>query len=853
MKIEAQNKNIFEKKSTLEFRGIGLSTVVDIELIEEGKQDSNNVIKTDKYGDYFRGVIIFCNTLAVRTKCFSLLAVIATATALTIYSGARLSSLNTPIGLSLNENVNEFNAAKNNPNKVQSDSKIEKAFDKHTNESVSYTGLSPASIVPQSQSNSDFKKQPEAKFNASTNIGKELTREEEIELFFGDEPVFEDEVYPDKEETVEKPSVLGNIWAMKSGDIDTAVIIETRVTFIDNSVSSHSDSSLKEVSLQENQSLPIDVATSSDSQNIQTPSSLSLDYEFDTSPGIDIALAESLFDADVVNLESIGLTASAGSAVNSEQFSSSNEQDSVLILTPNLVSPTNNNSSTTTNTFSIFSDDEELESIQEETEQSNDELSSMNLSSTIVETENFNRFSWLEKFDGPGLDLNRFVTPGSRLSLDREVLQFSLDAIHAGRRQDEVRSSQVLSLNEGVKKIETALTVVDVSRNESSLQSAPSIFKLEVPLERVQLKDNESPSLSARMILNTDAENTSHAVTLGIYEQIVGIDGEVVHRSLGETNFFIGKTESTGEQPLSMLNFSLNTEFPNRIDLAVNENRLSIPIAVGFPKQLPVIAIDLSAGGASGEYSRIDASLLSLLIDDRQVFNISDRIVLNDSTATLGHSLRVQDSAVRISAGNSSLEQARVVLATRADFNDIDLIREVDSTDFTATISIKDLNLNDDISRRNNSVSRTSFRIVHALFEAEYEGENQLVAAVLHMNPTNKTDRAGLQLGDIKGQLVRIKLPFDENIDWHTALKSATMIANVDLGEDIPIQGGANVQVMLLDDLITFSWGNLSTVLKHDFDMQWFPSLVSSSAVIVESNMSESIELDVDNIGYSIR
>lgn len=701
-----------------------------------------------------------------------------------------------------------------------------------------------------------------AKFvNTNDSDGENVETPEELQSLFGDIPDEDIDDINARVDFEQEPIVL-KPWSLKGGNTPVRASSQTDNNSVGNTSANQIVESLSpttpspELLQQENQSFSNNNLGSTGGVQSQPSENITAFSEIDSSPDIDIDLVDSLFGIDESELLS---TANPSSAIGNESNSVGELENSTgnLVFSANGSNP-NNNTTTFIDTSSIFGgeDDDSGETSNDSTnnlsEQTSDTVEFDNVTTNELNASTGFEIAWFEGFDGPGLDLNRFVTPGTSLVVDSDSLKFTLDATHVGLEQEGVQLYQSIALDDGIKKLETQLTVIDLSMEEAGIQSAESVLVIEIPLEREESITGETSLYFARMTLRTDLENKAHFVTLGAYEETLDLDNG--SNSLGETTFTLGISDSSLLNELTELKFSLDTGSPNRIELVVNENRLSIPVELNIPDSEPIMTIDLSAHGAFGEYSRIDASIENILVDGSQLFNISDRLIIKDSTPTLGHSLSVQDSAVRLSASGGSVDTSRVLLATRSNLSETSLIREVETTSLIATVSFEEHSLNGNRSEsRDNSDSESIISILHTLFEIDGQGSNLNIVAVIKISPSNNTNDNGLINIDATAQLVSIDLPNVNNVEWFSILENAQVVAEKQLGENMTITPSTQIGLTLVNDTVTFVWGGSTVELSHGYNTQWYPSLNSESAVIIESGLGESLTLGLDNVGVTRR
>lgn len=719
-------------------------------------------------------------------------------------------------------------------------------------------GSSPVTLpksTPEASTESD-------KFAASvqTIAQSDILTVDEIQTLFGDEPTEPElDIFEEQGFSSGKEGLVLNAWAMKAqasntSDISSTPVITASVEIPDLVSTVIKGSEISE--LVDQSSTNGEAFTTANEQSLQDTVT---NDNLEASPEIDIEFVDALFAADEAAFDANYAASQIPSpntavATSPQQAATVDSQSSAPILIVGSSTSLNSLESVGSNaSISDLGNESETSSTTSTNPQNIDLESDVVTSDSLVNGATSDlEFSWFENFDGPGLDLRRFLTPGSKLSVDNDALQLSLAATHTDISQDEVQLIQTIALKDGMKKFEARLSVVDLSKAVTGIKPSASTFMLEVPLVRTD-QTGKKMGLIARVTLHTDVDNRSHSITSGIYERVNG--STLSGSPLGETAFMIGREDLTElrETPTTF-DFLLDTSFSERIDLVVNDNRLSIPVTGAFPETQPTVSIDLSAQGAGGEYSRIDASISNLMTDSELILNIGGHVLENNSAPTLGHSLSVQNSAVRLSASGESLDTARVLLATRTDQGDFDWVREIESTSFVASVTLENLTLNrQHVSNEGELGLRTAVIVSHTLFEMQEQGRSNYMVAVLHIRPREETNNNGFQLADVTAQLVMIEPPVGDVADWHTVIATSQVVEEIGFQSSVAIAQETPVQIVYADNIVTFTLGNAAVELSHDFDTRWFPTSNSTSAMAIETGSGETMVVDIDNVGVTRR
>lgn len=506
---------------------------------------------------------------------------------------------------------------------------------------------------------------------------------------------------------------------------------------------------------------------------------------------------------------------------------------------------------------SPFTDDpdNQFDSEQSNTNSENAGLNPIDLISQLEtplqdDSNNSVELAWLESFDGPGLDLRRFETPGSELFIDDGVLKMSLAAIHTDEYQN-AQLEQRISLNVIDEKLNAQIKVSDFSMFNSENKSTSSNFTLAVPLVRINSNANTMSELSARFTMNTEPNNERHSVTLGIYEINEADERDSSTNSLGQTTFLIGADSSSGDDKNTTLNFLIDMSDADHLELAVNDNRLSIPVKASFPEKDSNVEFKLSANGASGEFSRINVALENLDIDGQNINNIEERLITNNLSATVGHSLNVHNGMARIRAVGSN-DAGRVLLATRSDLTPADWVNEIESTTYTTNISLRNFienNISSPPSEAEFSEPATIY-FMHTLFETSTPEGDQHVIAGLEVNPHFDSNLGRYFVG-VKARVTSIDTLADRSLDWYTAWQSSDTVSEAIVANNSAITNNSiSVKIEVKGNQVLFTWDGITKALSLDDELpRWFPSMSSSTAMVVEANSRELFILDINSVG----
>lgn len=527
-----------------------------------------------------------------------------------------------------------------------------------------------------------------------------------------------------------------------------------------------------------------------------------------------------------------------------EVTSNSNVAPPIVTFT-NIPNPTSSQSASNFNDglTSIFDDDEFIEVTSPSntlTDGASDEVNNLpgNNSNFVI--------SWLENFDGTALDLRRFVTPGSQIIEEDNALILNLEAAHAEENQ-KVNLHQQISLVDANRSVSAQLSML----NMSSPGVSSSQIVIKIPLERIDVSENEQSQMVACFILDSELVSSEKSVKLALYEgtKCIGIDTGVV--SLGETTFSLEQAGLTPSNALTILSFSLNVDFSDHVELTTNQINLNIPVKVRFPQQSKTLDLKISTQAASGENSKIDASLTGLSINNERLSDLKDRLITKDSVASVGHSLRLQDGAARLEATGTE-NVSRVLLASRSELNELDWIQNSESTSFMADIQIKEIKQSG-ISNREEDSNLSSISVLHTLFELQSENDDQQIIAVLRATSSENTSNQNNLLVEVTAALISRTVSQDRDIDWYDILDESSIISEISLGKLIIQNDTIPIKIDQNRNNVSFTWDNTTVQLPHNFETMWNPSSISTTAAIVLANSGDTMVIELDRMGVERR
>lgn len=463
---------------------------------------------------------------------------------------------------------------------------------------------------------------------------------------------------------------------------------------------------------------------------------------------------------------------------------------------------------------------------------------------TVENTSEF-EISWLENFDGPALDLRRFITPGTQLIAEQDILSLNLEATHAGKNQ-EVFLQQQLSLADVSSSVGAKLTLLDSSSSTLSV----SQFTVKIPLERIENTGNPNSEIVACVLLSSLQENEAKTVKLIVYEGTSCLNPSDDTATLGETSFRVRNSDLSSKENIINLNFSLDTSNPNYIVLSADETSLNIPIAAQFPTQEANLNVRLSATGAAGEFSRIDASISELSINNGNLSAIDEQLINNNTTATIGHSLDIREGAARL--GATALEEpARVLLATRSELSEADLFRDSRSTKFTTDLLLDELGLNSS-GFEATDFNQSSLNIFHILFDTPTQDGDRQIIAVLNGKPAESSNSSRITF-DVTASLLSVPTSVDGEIDWYNIQDEQIIIAEELLVEDVVLDTKAPVTINYDGYSVSFSWADAVIQLSHNHETRWNPSAKSTTAALALAEPGQAIILKLDRMAVTRR
>ena len=463
-------------------------------------------------------------------------------------------------------------------------------------------------------------------------------------------------------------------------------------------------------------------------------------------------------------------------------------------------------------------------------------------------------FAWKDDFDGPGIDLGRFITPESQLIAEGSVLDMSLAAIHSGLDQ-MIESKRSIKLESTADEISANVKVSDSSANTGmQLKTAESVLMISIPLKHSDSSQSMQPTIFASMVVVTNPDNVTYQVSLGVHELVEqsGHTSELI--SLGDTVFDISaKQENTSSDPFTDLSFSLNVGSAEQVVLGVNGNVLTVPTAAALPAENSIMNIDLSASGLIGDYSSIDVELGGLFMNDLFEPSLANRLVLDDSeSATIGYSLNVYDGAARLSAGNVEAP-ATVELVARTKYSVEDWVREIESINFATELSIHYLGLANIAENRGTlNANASSVSIVLPLFDVSIHPKEEHIFAVIKGVVTRDPANGEPNL-DVVAQLVSMDGLLAGAIDPELILSAGTVLSEAYIGERLSFDADVTIEIDSVGDRIMYTWGDKSVQLFHQYDAVWFPTLDGDAVIVVESAPASSLVIDVNNMSVSRR